>query len=43
MAETRFLVVHSDRRRSNGLKLEHRKFHKHMEELLHSKGDGTLE
>ena len=39
-----FLVVCSDRTRSNGLNLEHRKkFHTNMEELLYNKGDGALE
>ena len=44
MDETRlFSVVCSDRTRSNGLKLEDRKFHTNMWKELYDKGDGVLE
>ena len=45
MDEARLFLVCSDRTRSNGLKLEHWKFHTniHTEELLYSKGDIALE
>ena len=38
-----FSVPRSNKTRSNGLKLEHRKFHTNMEELLYGKGDGAVE
>jgi len=37
-----FLVVRSDRTRSNSLKFEHRKFCTNVE-VLYGKSDGTLE
>ena len=43
MDEARLLVVCSDRTSSNDLKLEHRKFHTNMRELLYGKGDRALE
>ena len=44
MDETRlFSVVCSDRTRSNGLKIEDRKFHTNMWKELYDKGDGVLE